>query len=368
MLREFKDFLLKGNLIEVAVALVLALALTAVVTSLVEDLITPLIAALFGQPDFAGLTFEINDSVFRYGDFLNARDRVRAHRRRAVLLRGQAGEHARGAPEEGRGPDHARVPRVPQRDPGRGAAVRLLHQRGGGTRLNAPLEVGAVDYHTAGEPFRIVTGGVPSLGGSTILEKRRFAAEQLDHVRRLLVFEPRGHADMYGCFVTEPEDEGADLGVVFFHNAGYSTACGHGTIALVTWALETGVLPVEEPETRVVVDVPSGRLETVARVAGGAVVSVRFRNVPSYVEAEGLIAEGLRADVAFGGAFYASVASPLPVSPRNLPELIELGRAVKAGLEGQRPFVHPRSTSCGTSTGSSSGSGSTSARPCASAT
>ena len=182
---------------------------------------------------------------------------------------------------------------------------------------------------------------MPALEGDTVLAKRRFALENLDAVRRLLVFEPRGHADMYGCFVTEPEDEDGDLGVVFFHNAGYSTACGHGTIALVTWALESGVLPVEEPETRVVVDVPSGRLETVARVEGGRVRSVRFRNVPSFVEVEGLPAEGLRADVAFGGAFYASVASPLPVQPRNLPELIELGRAVKAGLEGQRVFVHP---------------------------
>lgn len=146
---------------------------------------------------------------------------------------------------------------------------------------------------------------------------------------------------MYGCFVTEPEDEGADLGVVFFHNAGYSTACGHGTIALVTWALDAGVLALHEPETRVVVDVPSGRLETFARVAGGKVRSVRFRNVPAFVAAEGLIVEGLRADVAFGGAFYASVASPLPVQPRNVPELIELGRAVKAGLETQRSFAHP---------------------------
>ena len=201
--------------------------------------------------------------------------------------------------------------------------------------------VTAVDYHTAGEPFRIVTGGVAPLEGASILDKRRFAAERLDHVRRLLVHEPRGHADMYGCFVTEPEDDGADLGVVFFHNAGYSTACGHGTIALVTWALESGLVPVTGPETRVVVDVPSGRLETVARVEDGVVTSVRFRNVPAYVEAEGLLAEGLRADVAFGGAFYASVASPLPVEPRNLTELIALGRAVKAELEAKRQFVHP---------------------------
>src|SRR5205814_4521164 len=107
------------------------------------------------------------------------------------------------------------------------------------------------------EPFRIVTGGVRPLGGGTILARRRDALERLDGVRRLLVNEPRGHADMYGCFVTEPEDAGADLGVVFLHNEGYSTACGHGTIALVTWALESGRLPRRDTgETEVVVDAP----------------------------------------------------------------------------------------------------------------
>ena len=192
-----------------------------------------------------------------------------------------------------------------------------------------------VDYHTGGEPFRIVTGGVPPLAGRTILEKRRYAQEHLDHVRRLLVFEPRGHADMYGCFVTEPEDGGADLGVVFFHNAGYSTACGHGTIALVTWAIEHGL--VEGPE--VVVDVPSGRLQTVARVEDGRVASVRFRNVPAFVHARGLPAAGREVDVAFGGAFYASLEER--VEPAELPRLIELGRAIKADLEAAHAIVHP---------------------------
>src|SRR5712675_397119 len=140
-----------------------------------------------------------------------------------------------------------------------------------------------VDYHTAGEPFRIVTGGVEPLLGATILDRRRDALERLDDLRRLLVNEPRGHADMYGCFVTEPEDGGADLGVVFFHNAGFSTACGHGTIALVTWALESGRLRASEGENLVVVDAPSGRLETRARVRAGRVESVAFRNVPSFV-------------------------------------------------------------------------------------
>jgi proline racemase len=192
------------------------------------------------------------------------------------------------------------------------------------------LRVETVDYHTGGEPFRIVTGGAPPLEGARILDKRRFAREHLDEIRRLLVHEPRGHADMYGCFVTEPEDEGADLGVVFFHNEGYSTACGHGTIALVTWAIESGRIEAQDAETRVVVDVPSGRLETWARVEGGDVRSVRFRNVPAFVHSPG---------VGFGGAFYASVEER--VEPGELPRLIELGRRVKAELEAEREVVHP---------------------------
>ena len=196
------------------------------------------------------------------------------------------------------------------------------------------LEIDAVDYHTGGEPFRIVTG--QELRGETILAKRRDAAARLDHLRRLLVNEPRGHADMYGCFVTEPEDAGAELGVVFFHNAGYSTACGHGTIALVTWALESGVLPVAGDETRVVVDVPSGRLETVARVLGADVVTVRFRNVPAFVWDTDVL-PGV--DVAFGGAFYASVEER--VEPGELPRLIALGRELKRDLEAKHEFVHP---------------------------
>ena len=196
-----------------------------------------------------------------------------------------------------------------------------------------------VDYHTGGEPFRIVTGGVEPLRGATILEKRRDALERLDHVRRLLVFEPRGHADMYGCHVVAPDDEGADLGVVFFHNAGYSTACGHGTIALVTWALEEGILDRHEGENAVVVDVPSGRLQTVAVIADGKVTSVTFRNVPSFVWATGVRVNGLDVDVAFGGAFYASL--PERVEPAELPRLIGLGREIKRALDAELEIEHP---------------------------
>ena len=200
------------------------------------------------------------------------------------------------------------------------------------------MRVETVDYHTGGEPFRIVTGGVPVPEGATILERRRSAREHLDAYRRLLVFEPRGHADMYGCYVVPPNDDGADLGVVFFHNEGYSTACGHGTIALVAWALDSGVVPQVEGENRVVVDVPSGRLETWATVEGGRVKAVRFRNVPSFVWGERLHAAGRVVDVAYGGAFYASLEER--VDPAELPRLIALGRELKAAIEAEHVVVH----------------------------
>jgi proline racemase len=210
------------------------------------------------------------------------------------------------------------------------------------------LVISTVDYHTAGEPFRIVSGGVPPLRGRAIMDKRRYALEHLDYIRQLLVFEPRGHADMYGGFVTEPDDDGAQLGVVFFHNEGYSTACGHGTIALVTWAIESGLLSAHKPATEVVVDVPSGRLLTVATVDAGRVRSVRFRNVPSFVliDKVAIALAGHRVDVAvaYGGAFYAIVpAEPfaVPIEPAFVPRFIELGREIKATIESKHKIVHP---------------------------
>jgi proline racemase len=203
------------------------------------------------------------------------------------------------------------------------------------------LVVSTADYHTAGEPFRIVLGGVDPIPGATMLEKRRYAQEHLDRVRRFLVYEPRGHADMYGGFVTDPVAPGSDLGVLFFHNAGFSTACGHGTIALATWALETGVL---EPRERLAIDVPSGTMDVTATLDGERVTRVAFVNVPSFVLLEGLDVGGVRADVAFGGAFYAFVEAPtvgLTVGPKNVPRFIEHGRELKAAIEAAHEVVHP---------------------------
>ena len=129
-------------------------------------------------------------------------------------------------------------------------------------------------------------------------------------MRRLLCHEPRGHADMYGGFLVPPDDDGADFGVLFWHKDGYSTACGHGTIALGAWAVESGrVAAPDDGEVDVTIDVPSGRVVARVRCARGAVESVAFRNVPSYVVARGVAAAGVAVDVAYGGAIYAFVAA-----------------------------------------------------------
>ena len=209
-----------------------------------------------------------------------------------------------------------------------------------------PVEV--ADYHTAGEPFRIVVSGAPSLEGATALDKRSYAEAYADEIRRLVVNEPRGHADMYGGFVTAPDDPDGDLGVVFFHKDGYSTACGHGVIALVTWAIETGRIARDGARRRVVVDTPSGRLETTAEVEEGRVTAVSFANVPSYVAARHipmqLADDVVSVDIAYGGAYYASVDAAqvgLGVRPENVGRFIDLGREIRGILGSNDAVEHP---------------------------
>jgi proline racemase len=209
------------------------------------------------------------------------------------------------------------------------------------------VEIAATDYHTAGEPFRIVTAGVPAIAGRTVRDRREHAAasEAVDGVRRLLCHEPRGHADMYGCFLVPPDDAGADLGVLFWHKDGYSTACGHGTIALGAWAVESGRVDAPgDGEVDVTVDVPSGRVVARVRRRAGAVEAVAFRNVPAFVVARDVPAAGVSVDVAYGGAIYASVPAArfgLRVVPDELPGLIATGREVKRALDGTAVARHP---------------------------
>ncbi len=211
--------------------------------------------------------------------------------------------------------------------------------------------VRSVDYHTGGEPFRIITD-VPPLRAATVADKRMeaIADPAVDRLRRLLCYEPRGHADMYGGFITEPDDDGAHFGVLFWHKDGFSTACGHGTIALGAWAINTGLVPADPSgATDVVVDVPSGRVTARVRTTPeGRVTSVDFVNVPSYRLHERVVADTpsgpIGCTIAFGGAIYAHVDAAdigLRVDPEHLPRLIELGREIKAALAGTPYVEHP---------------------------
>lgn len=207
------------------------------------------------------------------------------------------------------------------------------------------------DYHTAGEPFRIVIDGAPDLPGATVRERRAYAQTHAhaDVVRQLLCHEPRGHADMYGCFIVSADDEGAHFGTLFWHKDGYSTACGHGTIALGEWAVRTGRVPaVADGVTDVVIDVPSGRVTAKVCRVGGITQDVTFRNVPAWVHDRGIELSTSRGsvtvDISWGGAFYASVRAGdlgLSVTPDNLVEIIALGREIKAALDSQGAATHP---------------------------
>ncbi len=206
-----------------------------------------------------------------------------------------------------------------------------------------------IDAHTAGEPLRIILAGFPELLGDSILERRTDAKRRYDHLRTALMWEPRGHADMYGCIITPPVTETAHIGVLFMHNEGYSSMCGHGIIGVTKVALETGLLPMEGSVTRVGIDTPAGLVTAYARIKDNHVESVYFHNMPSFVDELDLQVDvpgmGLvTCDLAFGGAYYAYVdatAHNLDLSEANVNELIEKGRAVKHAVIARRPIIHP---------------------------
>ena len=226
------------------------------------------------------------------------------------------------------------------------------------------VRVNTIDAHAAGEPLRLIVNGFPTARGKTMLDKREWVKRHADHLRRALMLEPRGHADMYGAVLTEPVTPASHAGVLFMHNEGYSTMCGHGVIAVTTIALERGLLVPGGDGATVIYDTPAGTVRTQARLSSGQDVasasgagvgprgtrvgSVSFVNVPSFVLHGGLTVKlasrQLRADVAFGGAFYAIVDSEavgLPIDIPHLPELRRIGMEIKRAIEGSVTIEHP---------------------------
>jgi trans-L-3-hydroxyproline dehydratase len=217
----------------------------------------------------------------------------------------------------------------------------------------------AIDAHTGGEPLRVVTSGWPDIPGESILARRRFAQENHEALRRALMWEPRGHADMYGCLLTDPATPDGDVGVLFLHNEGYSTMCGHGIIGLVKVGLDCGLFDAESLDSDsagrpiVKIDTPAGRVTATAHLGEGVdpprVDRVSFHNVPSFVLEPDLEVDvagfgRVRCDIAFGGAFYAYVDARdlgLSIDPGSCAGLIDAGRRVKRAVSEQYEIVHP---------------------------
>jgi proline racemase len=209
--------------------------------------------------------------------------------------------------------------------------------------------LGIVDMHTAGEPVRIVTAGYPELTGTTILDKRREALTQHDDLRRAMMLEPRGHAGMYGVIPVRPHAPGAVFACLFTHNEGYSTMCGHATVALGKWLVESGQVPAQEPETRFAIELPCGVVDVACHVEAGRVMETAFESVPAFLSQKDVTLEvpgfgKLVCDLSFGGAFYTVLpASRLGLDFFSTPldKLVAAGTAITAAGREQLRIVHP---------------------------
>jgi trans-L-3-hydroxyproline dehydratase len=204
-----------------------------------------------------------------------------------------------------------------------------------------------VEMHTGGEPLRVYVSGLPPIQGSTVLEKRRYFREHFDHIRKSTMWEPRGHPDMYGAVITPSVD--ADLDVFFLHNEGYSTMCGHATIAITKLVLETGLIKREGNRPKITLNVPAGKIEASALIENGKVREASFQNVPSflYLQDRRVTVPGLGVvdfDVAYGGAFYAFVDAEslnLKLTAPEFHKLIDYGRRIKHAVMNEFPITHP---------------------------
>ena len=211
------------------------------------------------------------------------------------------------------------------------------------------IKINTIDAHCAGEPLRIIIDGLPILQGNTILEKRKFMLENFDELRKALMLEPRGHADMYGCVITPPVSEDTDFGVIFTHNEGYSTMCGHGIIAVTKVALQTGMVTKIEPVTVIKIDTPAGIVTSYAEIKKNDIERIYFHNVPSFaitlnqnVNVDGI--GSINYDVAFGGAFYAIVDADnlgISMTESNFRLLIEKGMDIKRAVMRNFKIKHP---------------------------
>lgn len=209
--------------------------------------------------------------------------------------------------------------------------------------------VHTVDTHTEGESTRVVVGGIPKITGHTMPEKKEWLEKHLDYLRTALMLEPRGHNDMFGAILTEPTWEDADYGIIFMDGGGYLNMCGHGTIGAMTVAVETGMVEVTEPITKVVQEAPAGIIRGEVLVEKSKVKTVSFQNVPSFLYKRDCALElpgygKIKFDISFGGSFFAIVKAEqvgLSLVPENAEKLKELGIALREIINKEIPVQHP---------------------------
>ena len=206
----------------------------------------------------------------------------------------------------------------------------------------------AVDSHTEGMPTRVITGGIGTIPGATMAERRLWFMEHSDWIRTLLMCEPRGHASMSGAILQPSTRPDADFGVLYIEVSGLLPMCGHGTIGVATVLVETGMVEVQEPVTTVRLDTPAGLVIAEVAVKDGAAESVTIRNVPSYSDRLDASVEvpgygTVNYDLAFGGNFYAVVELEelgLPFERERKDDLITAGLAIMDAINAADEPVH----------------------------
>ncbi|WP_070786756.1 proline racemase family protein [Flavobacterium crassostreae] len=214
------------------------------------------------------------------------------------------------------------------------------------------LAIKTIDMHTGGEPLRIIVDGFPELKGNSVLEYRRDIKENYDYLRTSLMFEPRGHADMYGCILVPPNDDQADFGILFMHNEGYSTMCGHAIIAISTLAAKMNWIILKEGENELKIDAPCGRIHSFVTIKENEITGVRFHCVPSFVVGLDRVVTvpgfgEITYDLAYGGAFYAYVDLKknnlnLNLTDKDYRAIIQAGIAIKEAVHNQdNQIIHP---------------------------
>ena len=215
--------------------------------------------------------------------------------------------------------------------------------------MKSMVQYSVIDAHSAGAPARVVIGGVPPAQGASIKDKRSYLMEHYDSIRKLLMYEPRGSSEMCGSILMSPCDPTADIGIVFIESGGWPLMCGAGTIGAATVMVDSGLVKVEEPITKIRFDTPAGIVTAHVEIEAASAKSVTIENVPSYMVAadQKITLQGhgdVTVDIVYGGNYYALVPAAqfgLSIAPGEAGELVKIGREVRSIVNQTLAILDP---------------------------